>query len=118
MSTPMDYDLSMPCRGRYIIIWEFHVRPGSETHFEQVYGPDGDWVQLFRRGEGYVQTELLRDEKNQRRYLTLDYWVSRTAYERFREQRVDDYKRLDGDCECLAERQVHLGSYEGVRRPR
>ena len=102
----------------YIIIWEFHVRPGSETQFEQAYGPDGDWVRLFQQDKGYIQTELLRDEKNQGRYLTVDHWASRTAYERFREQRVGDYERLDGDCAHLTEREIHLGSYEGVSRPR
>jgi heme-degrading monooxygenase HmoA len=114
VTTPVGADRFAPCHDRYIIIWEFQVRPGSEIQFEQVYGPDGLWARLFRRGEGYIRTELLRDEKKQGRYLTLDYWVSRAAYERFREQRFDDYKRLDDDCERLTEGEVHLGSYEGV----
>jgi heme-degrading monooxygenase HmoA len=112
----MDHKRSEPCSNRYTIIWEFHVRPGSETHFEQVYGPDGDWVRLFRQDEGYIQTELLRDRKNPGRYLTVDHWVSRSAYERFWEQRVDDYKRLDGDCAHLTEREGQMGSYEVIGR--
>ena len=114
MSTSTGHGLSTLGRDCYIIIWEFHVRPGWENQFEQTYGPDGDWVQLFRQGEGYIRTELLRDEKNRGRYLTLDCWVSRTASELFREQQVENYKRLDDACTCLTEREVWLGSYQHV----
>ena len=27
--------------------------------FERVYGPEGEWAEFFRRGQGYVGTELL-----------------------------------------------------------
>lgn len=118
MSAPVEHDRSVPCGNRYIIIWEFHVKPGSEGQFEQVYGPNGNWVRLFRQAEGYVRTELFRDEKDRGRYLTLDYWGSRAAYERFREQRAEDYGRLDVDCACLTEREVRIGSYEGLSGPR
>lgn len=98
-------------RGRYVIVWEFHVKPGAESRFAEVYGPDGDWARFFRRGEGYVRTELLRDEQTPGRYVTLDYWNSRTAYEHFREQCADDYMRLDDNRESLTEREAQLSSY-------
>ncbi len=96
---------------RYVIVWEFQAKPDAENRFAEVYGPDGDWARFFRRGEGYVRTELLRDEQTPGRYLTLDYWDSRTAYEYFRERWADDYRRLDDSCKSLTEREAHLGSY-------
>jgi hypothetical protein len=43
----------------YLVIWEFQVREGMEKHFEQVYGPKGDWARFFRQDESYVATELV-----------------------------------------------------------
>jgi hypothetical protein len=40
----------------YIILWEFQAAAGSETAFEQVYGPGGPWAQLFARADGYAGT--------------------------------------------------------------
>lgn len=45
----------------FVVVWEFRVRPGQEAEFEARYGPDGDWARLFRLGEGYGGTVLLRD---------------------------------------------------------
>jgi hypothetical protein len=39
----------MSQRPGYIYIWEFHVNPGSQARFEEIYGPAGSWVQLFRQ---------------------------------------------------------------------
>ncbi len=30
----------------FLILWEFEVKPGEETAFEKVYGPEGQWVEL------------------------------------------------------------------------
>ena len=50
------------------------MRPGREAEFEERYGPDGDWVRLFRRGEGYGETVLLRDLAAPGRYVVTDTW--------------------------------------------
>jgi|SRR5688572_9374671 len=94
----------------YIIIWEFRVKEEYEAEFEQIYGPDGAWAQLFKRGEGYLGTELLRDMEQPRRYLTLDRWHSRAAYEAFQKRWTEAYKELDGRCEGLTEQEVIIGS--------
>jgi heme-degrading monooxygenase HmoA len=98
----------------YLIIWEFWVKEGHEAEFEQVYGPDGAWVQLFRQGTGYLGTELLRDVEQPRRYLTLDRWRSRTDYEAFQDRWAEAYKELDGRCEGLTEHESLLGIMIGV----
>jgi len=43
----------------FLILWEFEVKPGDESRFEKVYGPQGPWVQLFQRDSHFRQTQLL-----------------------------------------------------------
>jgi heme-degrading monooxygenase HmoA len=99
----------------YIIIWEFQTKVGREAEFEQLYGPEGEWVQLFRQGEGYLGSELLRDTAQPRRYLILDRWDSAAAYETFRSRWVDAYKALDAQGERLTAREAWVGSMVEVR---
>ena len=40
----------------FVILWEFEVKPGYEKSFQTVYGPEGAWVQLFRRDSHYHMT--------------------------------------------------------------
>jgi hypothetical protein len=54
----------------FLALWEFHVKPGCDERFESVYGPDGDWAQLFRRDPAYQRTLLLHDTFRDRTYLT------------------------------------------------
>ena len=100
-------------QGRYLIIWEFRVRAGG-GRFEKVYGPLGDWARFFARDDGYVRTELNHDLKDSRRYLTLDFWVSREAYENFRQQNATEYAALDQKFEELTESELEIGRFERV----
>lgn len=102
----------------YAIVWEFQVRSGLKSKFEEVYGPDGEWVRFFRQGDGYLGTELHRDVKSPSRYVTIDNWVSQAAYDLFREAHLVEYQRLDAQCEALTERETHLGSFHRVGRSR
>jgi heme-degrading monooxygenase HmoA len=108
------YTLNMTHQGDwgYVRIWGFHARAGKEAAFERAYGPDGDWVQFFRKGEGYIRTELIRDLNNPRRFLTLDYWQSRAAYDLFRSQNLSEYEAIDQRCEGLNEKELALGAFE------
>ena len=111
-----DYKMGLPIKPEwgYLIVWEFHVRPGAEERFENVYGPQGDWAQFFKRGEGYAGTELNRDLNIAGRYVTLDFWTSPHAYEHFREQHLAEYKAIDERCEALTERETEIGRFERV----
>jgi heme-degrading monooxygenase HmoA len=96
----------------YVIVWEFHVRDGCEHDFETIYGPEGAWTRFFRRGDGYLGTELTRDVEQQNRYLTLDFWASQTDYERFRAQYGREYEALDKKCEELTDKEIAHGSFQ------
>jgi heme-degrading monooxygenase HmoA len=98
----------------YVVIWRFRPLVGRESEFERAYGPSGEWAQLFRRGEGYLGTELLRRSGNPREYVTLDRWASRTAYEAFRARFSGQYRRLDHRLEELSEEEAPLGAFEAL----
>jgi heme-degrading monooxygenase HmoA len=96
---------------QFLVIWEFIIRPGKGELFEQIYGPGGDWVQLFRKGRGYGETRLVRGFDQPLRYLTLDFWESREDYETFKSRHADEYKTIDARCEALTETERELGKF-------
>lgn len=96
----------------YVIVWEFEAEPHHRREFERAYGPAGVWVQLFRRAEGFVDTELLRDEQTPGRYLTIDRWESRPSYDAFRQQFAADYEITDRACAALTVREMQLGRFQ------
>ena len=100
----------------YAIVWEFRPRAGREGDFERAYGPEGDWALLFRRGEGYLGTELLRESGDPAgpRYLTIDRWASREAHEAFLRAHRAEYEALDRACEGVTDRESSLGCFESV----
>jgi heme-degrading monooxygenase HmoA len=98
----------------FIVVWEFRPRPGMEAAFERAYGPGGSWAQLFSKGKGFVATELNRDLKDSNRYLTLDFWESKEAYEAFRAKHAEDYAAIDRECEALTLEEKQIGAFERV----
>jgi heme-degrading monooxygenase HmoA len=101
-----------PASWGYIIAWEFRPKRGAKELFERAYGPHGLWARLFAQGEGFIATELNRDLNDATRYLTLDLWVSREAYERFRAEHSGEYEAIDAQCEALTEQEKELGRFE------
>jgi heme-degrading monooxygenase HmoA len=104
----------MDASWNYAILWQFQVNPEFQSQFERVYGPSGDWAQLFQSGNGYCGTELIRDESDPCRYVTVDLWRSRADYETFRQQHAEEYERIDQRCERMAEDERALGTFERV----
>ena len=101
-------------RRGHVCAWEFVVRPSCVAEFERIYGSDGDWARLFRRAPGYRCTELHRDRTQPTRFLTLDFWDSREACDRFRRAHAEEYAALDARCEALTEREREIGRFEPV----
>jgi heme-degrading monooxygenase HmoA len=95
----------------YLTIWEFMVRVGAEHEFEELYGPSGAWVELFRTAASYRGSELLRPLDGSRRYLTIDRWTSRAAYEGFLRTRVEAYQAVDERGATLTEAERELGAF-------
>jgi heme-degrading monooxygenase HmoA len=96
----------------FVALWEFDVKPGCEERFEKVYGPDGDWARLFGSDSNYQETRLLQDASRAAIYLTMDFWKSRQAYERFMETHDAEYEKLDAAGESLTFGERKIGWYE------
>jgi len=99
-------------RWGYLVIWEFRPSPGAHARFEEAYGPTGLWASLFSKSQGYVATELNRDLKDPSRYVTLDLWMSKEAYDAFRAAYEVEYRRMDQKCEALTAEEKFIGSFE------
>lgn len=98
----------------YVVIWKFRVRQRSERAFVAMYAPGGAWATLFRTSPGYLDTELLRDLEGARRYVTVDRWQSREAYDSFRRDKRSEYDALDHDGARLTDVESHVGDFTAV----
>jgi quinol monooxygenase YgiN len=96
------------------VVWEFRVRGGHEPEFERRYGAEGDWVRLFRQGDGYVSTTLVPDAAVPGRYVLTDEWRDAAAYRAFKTRFAEAYAALDRECEALTEEERCLGESEDV----
>jgi heme-degrading monooxygenase HmoA len=94
------------------LVFSYEVADIAE--FERVYGPGGEWEQFFRGGRGYVGTELLRDVEQPGRYLVVDRWESRDAYNAFVEANRGEYMRRVDETTFLYLHELRLGTFEGV----
>jgi hypothetical protein len=95
----------------FVVVWEFRSRTAKRRAFERAYGPDGEWATFFRKGKGFLGTELIRDAHNAGRYLTLDFWKSRKLYERFKNQNRETYELIDQRCESLTTQESEIGQF-------
>jgi len=95
----------------HVIVWEFTVREEHILEFIAACGPDGTWVKLFRRAEGYLGTELLRSSQQSNIFLTVDRWESARSFENFQERFGAEYKRLDAEFEGYTLLEKKLGVF-------
>jgi heme-degrading monooxygenase HmoA len=95
----------------FVTLWEFEVKSGSEELFERAYGPEGDWVRLFRRDTRYRGTRLWREVGAERVYVTIDTWESRAGYEEFKRRYAAEYAEIDKKCESMTVGEKHLGNF-------
>ena len=96
----------------YSYVWEFQVHPDFVEEFESVYGSDGEWVKLFKRHPAYIRTDLLKDQSDPLRYLTVDTWESLEQYRAFREEFRNEFDALDTKCEAYTRNERFLGDFE------
>jgi len=96
------------------LVFSYEVRDPDE--FELAYRPEGDWAQFFRRGRGYIGTELLRDVETRGRYLVVDRWESAAAYNEFAAAHRDEYMRRVDDNRFHYDQELRFGTFESVWR--
>ena len=98
----------------YVIIWEYQIKAERAAEFERIYGEAGAWVELFKKGRGYLGTELLRDSDHFDRYMTIDRWASLADYKSFLLHWKNQYETLDSYCKDLIERETLSGQWESI----
>jgi quinol monooxygenase YgiN len=96
----------------FAYLWEYVVRDDRVDEFRLIYGSRGKWAELFSQSYGYVRTELHRDINNPSRFLTIDYWASKEARDRFQEQFASEFTALDETCEALTVEERFVGDFE------
>jgi quinol monooxygenase YgiN len=97
LQVPPGRSAASPASGRrgFVCAWEYVVRPTCVAEFERIYGTH-------------------RDRTQPTRFLTLDFWDSREALDRFRKAFSAEYAALDAHCESLTEREREIGRFEPV----
>ena len=93
------------------IVWEFVVKEEARGQFELTYGPGGAWSNLFARYPGFRGTTLLRDTKNPRRYLTIDFWDTLAQREQLLAERKAEYSNLDAAFADWTESKTEVGIF-------
>jgi len=98
----------------FVVVWEFRVRVDAVADFERAYGRDGDWDSLFRKGDGFIDIELLLAADEPTHFLTIDRWTSKSAYDAFRKTFASDYAAIDARCEGLTISEKPIGEFEAL----
>ena len=101
----------------HVIVWRFRANPERRDDFVAAYGPDGDWAKLFRRGAGYIGTELLADRTDSNSFLCIDRWRDEADFIAFKAAHGDDYHTLDQRCEVLTMEETPVGNFVDSWRP-
>ena len=103
------------------IIQEFIVKEDARGQFELAFGPGGVWSKLVAECPGFRGTSLLRDTKNPRRYLTIEFWDTETQREQMLTERRTEYAKLEEIFSEWTEAKMELGTYrllaEGTVHP-
>ena len=98
----------------YVVIWGYQVNTAHAAEFEEIYSSTGAWAELFQKGTGFLETQLLRNHKDPNRYITVDRWDSLQEYEAFRSQWKTEYDALDARCEGLTKQETLLGQWQVI----
>ncbi|WP_278253959.1 antibiotic biosynthesis monooxygenase family protein [Caulobacter sp. CCUG 60055] len=96
----------------YVVVWEYLAHPERVDAFVEAYGAMGAWARLFRRGDGFLGVQLLRDLEEPTRFVTIDRWRSRDAFTAFMTQHRALYVALDEKLADLTLTEMRLGDCE------
>jgi len=98
----------------FVYIWEYLVKEEHQTEFENIYGPEGEWVQLFRKAEGYITTDLHQDISNTNRFITVDFWNTKKDRDSFRKKYSKEFELLDEHCELFTNQEKLIGDFDTI----
>ena len=96
---------------QFVYVWEYTIDSSLRDEFLSAYASDGEWAKLMSRHRGYVGTSLFHDTENGNRYVTVDYWLSKSDRDSFRTAFSDEYDQLDQKCERFTATEVFIGDF-------
>jgi hypothetical protein len=99
------------------IMWQFDVKDGRETDFEELYGVEGQWTTLSRNSRSYLGTSFLRDQNLSTRYIVIEYWSEMIVYEQHKAYRSDAITSLEEQRTALVESVTPLGIFSALDVP-
>jgi heme-degrading monooxygenase HmoA len=99
------------------IMWQFEVKPGRESEFEELYGIEGEWSAMNRHARSYLGTSFLRDQNRSSRYLVIEYWSEMLVYEQHRAFRSDAVASLEQRSQELVDSVEPLGIFSALNVP-
>lgn len=95
----------------FIAIWKYQVKPQSLAAFEQLYGPEGKWVEFFKESPDFIRTDLLRLVPEENTYMTVDHWNSRASYEAHYNGHKATVDAIDAEGDALTTHEELQGYY-------
>ncbi len=95
----------------FVYIWSYIVKEMLISEFKHNYGPSGEWVKFFKRSPNYLKTELLIDQNNPFRLITIDYWISQESYFQFINNFREEYNSIDKKCNKFTYKEEKIGEF-------
>jgi len=99
------------------IMWQFDVRHGHESEFEQLYGVEGEWTAMNRLSRSYLGTSFLHDQNRSSRYIIIEYWSEMLVYEQHRTFRSDTVASLEQRSRALVDVVEPMGVFSALDVP-
>jgi heme-degrading monooxygenase HmoA len=96
----------------HLRIWKFRPPEGRLQDFAEAYAADGPWAVLFSKANGYRGSVLLRPEKGDGWWMTIDRWDSLADFEAFGRDFGEEYRALDVELESVAGEEEFVGAFE------
>ena len=96
------------------VLWEYTVKPEQVINFESHYASAGTWARFFQKSPAWRGTILLRDPETPHRYVTVDVWNDRAAYDAFRSEHTREYEEIDRLCAEFTTAERCIGIFEVV----
>ncbi len=98
----------------YSVIWRYKIREGEKKKFEQEYGKNGTWCQLFSKSNDCLGSLLYKSEDETNTYILIDTWTDRQSYENFLKINSEIYNNLSSNFEDIYESEERIGSFRSI----
>jgi hypothetical protein len=92
-------------------IWSCRVKREWRERFRDAYGPSGEWAKFFAKSEGYIRSDLLNDEKDAGRFVTIDYFQDAEARGELVAKFGAEYKAIDARWQDATLEETFIGAF-------